>query len=100
MISRSLQVLPLAGQPWINKGKIFVTAGRRQFFVAGGCDPTSRQTKQAPKAHIPRVVQGHAPPGKLGCLKALLECEMFRATCLGMSWRRCGGTSYTKNFTV
>ena len=25
---------------------------------------------------------------------------MFRATCLAMFWRHCGGTSYTKHFTV
>jgi len=28
----------------------------------------------------------------------LLHCEMFRATCLAMFWRHCGGTSYTKQF--
>ena len=33
-------------------------------------------------------------------LKALLHCEMFRATCLAMFWRHCGGTSGTKHFTV
>ena len=33
-------------------------------------------------------------------LMALLHCEMFRATCLAIFWRHCGGTSYTKHFTV
>ena len=33
-------------------------------------------------------------------LKALLHCEMFRATCLAMFWRHCAGTSYTKHFSV
>ena len=30
--------------------------------------------------------------------KALLHCERFRATCLTMFWRCCGGTSCTKKF--
>ena len=30
--------------------------------------------------------------------KALLHCEMFRATCLAMFWRHRGGTSCTKQF--
>ena len=29
---------------------------------------------------------------------ALLHCEMFRATCLAMSWLHCGGTSCTNLF--
>ena len=33
-------------------------------------------------------------------LKALLDWEMFRATCRPMFWRHCGGTSCTKHFTV
>ena len=33
-------------------------------------------------------------------LKALLHCEMFRATCLAMFWRDCGETSCTNHFTV
>ena len=31
-------------------------------------------------------------------LKWVLHCEMFRATCLAMFWRHCGGTSCTKQF--
>ena len=31
-------------------------------------------------------------------LKALLHCEMFRATCLAMFWRHCSGTNCTKQF--
>ena len=30
----------------------------------------------------------------------LLHCEMFRATCLAMFWRHCGGTSFRKHFTL
>ena len=33
-------------------------------------------------------------------IKALLHCEMFRATCLEMFCRHCCGTSCTKHFTV
>ena len=33
-------------------------------------------------------------------VEALLHCEMFRATCLAMFSRHCGGTSCTKHFTV
>ena len=35
---------------------------------------------------------------KTEMVKTLLHCEMFRATCLAMFWRHCGGTSYTKQF--
>ena len=33
-------------------------------------------------------------------VKALLHCEMFRATCLAMFWRHCGGTSCMRHFSV
>ena len=31
-------------------------------------------------------------------MKVLLHCEMFRATCLAMFWRHCGGTGCKKQF--
>ena len=34
------------------------------------------------------------------CLKALLHCEMFCATCLAMFWQHCGGASCMKHFTM
>ena len=41
----------------------------------------------------------HSSEEKLG-LKALLHCEMFRATCLAMFWQHCGGTRCMKHFSV
>ena len=46
------------------------------------------------------VLQSQGFQAKSFFLKAPLHCEIFRATCLAMCWRRCGRTSWRKHFTV